>query len=209
MPSELAIVDERDLTFTGTWTDDGSAGEFRGTTSWSAVQGSTASLTEWRPSYFTTQSEIYLGTSIGVYHMARLRRKPHRRPPCRSWSTIQSPGYSHRRASDMVTDLHNTALWTSPTLSNEAHTLVITQTPAQDSGVIFLDYVLYNTTSTTVASYFIDDSDARITYMPAWRQFTEDGDFLHTSQESTSVGDSFSFVFEDAYDFRGIRIVVN
>jgi hypothetical protein len=97
------------------------------------------------------------------------------------------------------TGLFHQALWTSPTLSDSSHTLVITQTTAQASGVIFLDYIQYNTSlGAGGTTYFIDDRDPRIIYTPAWRQFGSENDFQHTSSESTNPGDSFSLEFEGA-----------
>jgi hypothetical protein len=100
----------------------------------------------------------------------------------------------------MTADIHHEPLWTSPSssLNNDSHTLVIKQTAAASGGVIFLDYIIYSTTSTSVSSYFIDDRDARIQYTPAWRLFGSEGDFQHTSQASTSMGDRFSLKFDGA-----------
>ncbi|KAJ7651912.1 hypothetical protein B0H17DRAFT_1147505 [Mycena rosella] len=65
------------------------------------------------------------------------------------------------------------------------------------TGVLFLDFIQYNTTSNSVGTFFIDDRDPRITYTPPWRKFSgSDGDFQRTSQESTLPGDSFSLDFE-------------
>ncbi|KAJ7916866.1 hypothetical protein B0H13DRAFT_2446250 [Mycena leptocephala] len=83
----------------------------------------------------------------------------------------------------------------SPTLSSGSHDLVITQTAAQAEGVIFLDYIMYNTTSTSMP-YFIDDRDPRITYTPPWTQEGSDQDFQHTVQRTSTTGDSFSLEFE-------------
>ncbi|KAJ7819775.1 hypothetical protein B0H14DRAFT_3876539 [Mycena olivaceomarginata] len=55
---------------------------------------------------------------------------------------------------------------------------------------------MYNTSSSTVHPYFIDDRDPRIKYTAAWRKFGSDPDFQHTSQGSTFAGDSFSLQFE-------------
>ncbi|KAJ6530952.1 hypothetical protein DFH09DRAFT_1326648 [Mycena vulgaris] len=182
MSSSVAIVDEKDplVHYAGSWNDAGSAAEFSGTKKWSAVQGSTASFT-------------FVGTSIGVFGTVAAKN-----PPQTSLSFLidNSITGTYTPADDMVTDLHNLNLWTSPTMSNGSHTLVITQSTAQALGVIFLDYFMFNTTSTSVKSYFIDDRDARVTYTPEWRKFTGDNDFMHTSQESTSPGDSFSLKFE-------------
>lgn len=97
------------------------------------------------------------------------------------------------------TGLYHELLWESPTLSEGSHTLVITQTAAQSNGVIYLDYIMYDTES-AVGTYFVDDRDPRIAYTPPWRQFDgTENDFQHTSSESTNLGDSFSFQFEGAF----------
>jgi hypothetical protein len=93
--------------------------------------------------------------------------------------------------------IYHVPLWASPTLDEGEHTLVITQTTAVGSqGAIFLDYLIYNTTSPTAGPYFIDDRDPRITYTPPWQDFLSDSDFQYTSQGSISAGDSFSLRFE-------------
>ncbi|KAJ7174125.1 hypothetical protein C8R43DRAFT_1205239 [Mycena crocata] len=76
-------------------------------------------------------------------------------------------------------------------------------TPASVDAVIYLDYLLYTTTTAPVngssESYFIDDRNARITYSPAtaWTEVDGTGvDFQHTSKRSTGVGDSLSLNFE-------------
>lgn len=121
-------------------------------------------------------------------------------PPKASMSFVvdNSISGSYTPSGDMSADVHHQALWASPTMSNGSHTLVITQTAAQPSGVIYLDYFLYNTSSTAVDAYFIDDRDARIAYTGGWRQFGSDTDFQHTSQGSSSKGDSFAVHFEGA-----------
>lgn len=121
-------------------------------------------------------------------------------PPKASMSFVvdNSISGSYTPSGDMSADVHHQALWASPTMSNGSHTLVITQTAAQPSGVIYLDYFLYNTSSTAVDAYFIDDRDARIAYTGGWTQFGFDADFQHTSQGSSSKGDSFAVHFEGA-----------
>jgi hypothetical protein len=65
--------------------------------------------------------------------------------------------------------------------------------------VIFLDYIMYNTTSRPEnTTFFIDDRDPQVVYTPAWRQFGSEGDFQHTSSESTVPGDAFTLEFEGA-----------
>lgn len=99
----------------------------------------------------------------------------------------------------VTTTTPHSLLWQSPTMDDTSHTLVITQTAAQSGGVIFFDYLLYNTTSTNVHSFFVDDSDPRITYTGGWEEVLTDDDFQHTSHNSTKVGDSLSLQFVGVY----------
>ncbi|KAJ7439107.1 hypothetical protein FB451DRAFT_1415909 [Mycena latifolia] len=93
---------------------------------------------------------------------------------------------------DRPANIHHQALWASPPLTDGSHTLVITQTTAQVAGVIFLDYLMWNTTSTAVSRYVIDDRDARVKYTPPWQEFGSDDDFMHTSQATTAAGDALA-----------------
>ncbi|KAJ7479743.1 hypothetical protein FB451DRAFT_1365463 [Mycena latifolia] len=180
MTTNVAIVDDGDLQYSGTWVGGGAPIEYRGTTKWSSAKGSTASLT-------------FVGTSITVYASVSAQRPA----ASLSFAVDESITGSYTSAANLDVGLYHEALWTSPTLSDGTHTLVITQTAAQSTGVIYLDYLLYDTTSAAVSTYFIDDRDSRITYTPAWTKF--DGtanDFQHTSQKSTNQGDSLSLRFE-------------
>jgi hypothetical protein len=96
----------------------------------------------------------------------------------------------------MTSDLHHEPFWGSPPLGDGEHTLVITQTQAMAASVIYLDYIMWNTTSVAVPAYFIDDRDPRVTYKPAWRLFGSDPDLMHTSQGSSKGGDLLSLQFE-------------
>ncbi|KAJ6570992.1 hypothetical protein DFH09DRAFT_1313005 [Mycena vulgaris] len=170
MTSRLANVDDRDalIRYACTWTTAGVPVEFGGTTQWSSVAGSAASFT------FIGERTLNMPGSIFMSHMdlhfrVRLRRKNR---PCQ---------YEFRSR-----QVHHGAMGAGP------HTLVITQTVAQDQGIIYLDYLMYNTSSTSVSSYFIDDSDPAITYTPAWPAVASQDYFQHTARQSTSAGDSFS-----------------
>ncbi|KAJ7439102.1 hypothetical protein FB451DRAFT_1378068 [Mycena latifolia] len=182
MTTNVAIVDERGLDYAGSWVDGGSQGEFQGTTRWSGTQGSTASFS-------------FAGTSVSVFG---------------SVSAVQSPQVSFTFLVDNTTqgtyspptgmsaDLHHELFWASPALDDSQHTIVITQTQAQPDGlsVIYLDYLMWNTTSVDVPAYFIDDRDPRVVYTPAWRLFGSDLDFMHTSQGSSTTGDSLTLQFD-------------
>ncbi|KAF7342219.1 hypothetical protein MVEN_01809800 [Mycena venus] len=181
MTTNAAIVDDRDplIQYAGTWNGAGSSSEFYSTTTWSPKQGSTASLS-------------FVGTSVTVYGSVGPSKPP---GSSLAFAVDDSVTGTYTAPSGMTTAIHHEALWTSPTLSSGSHTLIITQTTAQTSGVIFLDYIMYNTTSTS-QPYFIDDRDSRITYTPAWVQEGSDEDFQHTCQKSLSAGDSFTLEFE-------------
>ncbi|KAJ7441116.1 hypothetical protein FB451DRAFT_1299070 [Mycena latifolia] len=182
MAMNVAIVDDRDadIQYASTWNDAGSAVEFNGTTKWSPLQGSTASFT-------------FVGTSIIVYGTVGANSPE----TSLSFAVDGSIRGSYISPTGLPSAIHHAPLWTSPMITNGSHTLVITQqTAVQTGGVIFLDYIQYNTTSTDVGSYFFDDRDPRILYTPPWRPFGSDADFQHTSQESSAPGDSFSLEFE-------------
>ncbi|KAJ6534662.1 hypothetical protein DFH09DRAFT_1325278 [Mycena vulgaris] len=182
MPTNVAIVDDRDslITYAGDWSNDGTAVAFRGTTRWSPTVGSTATFT-------------FSGTSITVFaSVANIN-------PAIASVSFSIDGHvsgSYTPANDIAGGIFHEALWTSSSLSDGTHTLVITQTKAGSSGQIYIDYLQYTTTSTDVGAYFIDDRDARVTYNPGWQQFGSENDFQHTSQRSSNVGDSVTLQFE-------------
>ncbi|KAJ7271566.1 hypothetical protein C8J57DRAFT_1179663 [Mycena rebaudengoi] len=197
MSDNVAIVDKRDvsLRYTGSWEDGGNPQEFNGTTRFSRVAGSKVSLTfigaHW-PIAFVPRHlyDSVLGTSITVYGTVAAWD-----PPLASWEfTIDGAKSGEYEPVGLTADIHHEAIWTSPTISSGSHTLKITQSTAQSLGVLFLDYLMYTTTtSSAVNTYFIDDRDPRITYTPSWRRFGSEPDFQHTSEGSTSAGDKFSF----------------
>ncbi|KAJ7436059.1 hypothetical protein B0H11DRAFT_2111692 [Mycena galericulata] len=173
MSTNVAIIDDHDplILYSGPWITEGADEEFKD----------------------TTTRAVTSGTSITVYGTIAAVN-----PPNASMSFVLDGSItgSYIPVNGMSADIHHTALWESPALSDGSHTLVITQTAAQTAPVIFLDYFEYNTTSTAVSAYFIDDRDSRITYTPPWAFFGSDGDFQHTSQGSNAMGDSFSLAFE-------------
>ncbi|KAF7342421.1 hypothetical protein MVEN_01831100 [Mycena venus] len=155
----------------------GASAEFDVTTSIGTQPGATASFT-------------FTGTSIAVY--GTLPSGNASRPLTFVVDNAISGAFENE--GNLPTDTHHVELWASPALSNSKHTLVITQPTTLG---VFLDYFLYNTTSTSgVGSYFIDDRDPRITYTPAWRQDDSEIYFQNTAQASASPGDSFSVAFE-------------
>ncbi|KAK7049134.1 hypothetical protein R3P38DRAFT_2872826 [Favolaschia claudopus] len=182
MSTNVAIVDDRDplIQYAGNWNDAGASLEFNSTTRWSDLQGSTASLT-------------FVGTSITIFGTVAAKTSPQ---ASLDFSIDNSSSGIYTPPSNMSSDIHHEALWVSPPLNDGSHTLVITQTAAETQGEIYLDYIMYNTTSSSVRSHFIDDRDPRIIYTPAWRKLSSELDFQHTSQGSSSKGDTFSLRFE-------------
>ncbi|KAF7341651.1 hypothetical protein MSAN_02063100 [Mycena sanguinolenta] len=182
MTANVAIVDESDslVTYVGTWVTGGVPVEFKETTKVSPVQGSTASFT-------------FEGTSIGVYATVAAVNPP---DATVVFVVDNSISGTYTPPGNMTSDIHHQELWTSPTLADGTHTLVITQTQAQQAGVIFFDYFLLNTSSTAVKAYFVDDTDERIQYSAGWNQFASEADFGHSLHGSSAAGDSFSFQFE-------------
>jgi hypothetical protein len=106
---------------------------------------------------------------------------------------------SYTVPSGLSAGLYHLPLWTSSPLSDSPHTLVITQTQAIDSGLIYLDYLLYSTTTDVVDAYYIDDRDSRVTYSSDWSKIDgQQGDFGHTSMVARKAGASFSITFAGA-----------
>ncbi|KAJ7153918.1 hypothetical protein C8R43DRAFT_1235314 [Mycena crocata] len=186
MPTNVAIVDERDsaIQYSGSWTAAGTPQEFHGTTTRLSV-GSTASFTF-----------VVTGTSVTVYGSVA---QDHPQDCSMSFAVdgTMIGSYSYNAPGGLSEGLFHEALWKS----------AILQTAVGTQGQIYLDYITYTTTSTTsVDKCFIDDTNSRVTYTgPAWRKFTGgQTDFEHTSQESSSAGDSFSITFEgESIDFYG------
>ncbi|KAJ7724691.1 hypothetical protein B0H14DRAFT_559367 [Mycena olivaceomarginata] len=146
-----------------------------------------------------TATVPFVGTSITVYGTVAARNLTAQ--PIWSFAVDGSAMSTYTPPDNMTSDVHHLALWTSPSssIANGSHQLVVTQTRAPSdgaSGVIFLDYIMFTTTSASVEAYFVDDRDPQIKYTPAWRQFGSEGDFQHTSQATSSVGDFLSYTFD-------------
>jgi hypothetical protein len=143
------------------------------------------------------------GTSITVYGSVAVRN-----PAIASMSFAidgQASG-SYTPDDNMSTSLFHEPLWNSTSLSDGQHTLVITQTKATgDVGQIWIDYLMFQTTSTGVPWYYVDDRDPGVVYTPAWRQTGSENDFQHTSSASKSKGDSFSFQFDGALSWSDLK----
>ncbi|KAJ6512722.1 hypothetical protein C8R45DRAFT_325764 [Mycena sanguinolenta] len=183
------IVDDKDpsIVYNGIWETGGTAVEFHGTTTWSPQQGSIATFT-------------FNGSEVTVFGSIRATFAP-----TASMNFVVDGGPSGTYIAGSVTNtIRHIPLWVSPSLNEGPHTLVITQGEAMAAptlGPIFLDYIVYNTTSSTTGPYFIDDSDTRVTYNPAsgWQNIQSDPDFQHTSHASTSAGNSFVLQFEGVF----------
>ncbi|KAJ6512706.1 hypothetical protein C8R45DRAFT_813226, partial [Mycena sanguinolenta] len=128
------IVDDKDpsIVYSGVWDTGGTAEEFHGTTTWSPQQGSFATFT-----FYGTEITIF--GSIGATTA-----------PTASMNFVVDGGTPGTYIAGSVTSTaHHQPLWVSPSLNEGPHTLVITQGEAMPSihGPIFLDYIIYNTTS--------------------------------------------------------------
>ncbi|KAK7049176.1 hypothetical protein R3P38DRAFT_3620876 [Favolaschia claudopus] len=185
MTTHAAVVDDRDPTiaYSGSWGRAGSLEEFDGTTTFSTGQGASATFP-------------FVGTSVTVYGTIGARNITTQ--PTWTFTVDGSLLGTFTPTQGMTADVHHQALWTSPSLSlnDGTHNLVIQQTSATTTGVLFLDYIMFTTTSASVSAYFVDDRDTRIQYSPAWQFFGSDGDFQHTSQASRAQGDSLTLQFD-------------
>ncbi|KAJ7490754.1 hypothetical protein FB451DRAFT_625539 [Mycena latifolia] len=179
------IVDDHDALIQHTppagWASFGSTVEYLSTTTTSATTlGNTATFT-------------FEGTSITVYGTIG--------PGNGSTMTfsIDETPVDLYDAPALDSAIYHQAFWTSPVLAEGSHNLVINQDSSSEQGVIFLDYFLYDTTSTSGKTLFIDDNDARVQYLPGcWDTFNLAQAFNHTSHASQSAGCSLSLTFEGA-----------
>ncbi|KAJ7174091.1 hypothetical protein C8R43DRAFT_1058086 [Mycena crocata] len=99
------------------------------------------------------------------------------------------------------TPLFHQSLWTSGPLAEGSHTLTMTVGPNQQS-IIYLDYLMYNTTSTAGKTVFIDDADPDIIYSLDWKGV--DPKFIpvyfqHTGRVTPSSSSSISLSFEGTF----------
>ncbi|KAK7050677.1 hypothetical protein R3P38DRAFT_3608630 [Favolaschia claudopus] len=186
MTTHTAVVDDRDPTiaYSGSWGPAGSAEEFKDTTTYSAGPDALATFS-------------FVGTSVTVYGTIGVRNLTTQ--PTWAFVVDGSVLGKFTPTQGMSANVHHQALWTSPSLSvnDGLHKLVIKQTTNTTISVIYLDYIMFTTTtSASVAAYFVDDRDSRVRYSPAWQFYGLDGDLHHTSQASRVQGDSLTLQFE-------------
>ncbi|KAF7361052.1 hypothetical protein MSAN_01135900 [Mycena sanguinolenta] len=155
----------------GGWSTSGQGPEFETTAHASATPGDTATL-------------VFEGISIGVYG-----------------SIAPSSGHSSLDFSVDGVDLgsyeapfvqhivYNQLFWKSPVFNETQHTLVVTVSHTSRTPT-FLDYFIYNTTSTAGKTLLIDDADGRVTYSPdGWESSDSSDNCLESTQHaSASVG---------------------
>ncbi|KAJ6511175.1 hypothetical protein C8R45DRAFT_1207868 [Mycena sanguinolenta] len=158
------------------WNLRGEAPEFDATTHTSATAGSTASL-------------VFEGTSISVYGTIGVN------PGLSSLTfSIDGADIGFYQAPVLVAEpAHNLLFWISPTFTEARHELIVTvdQNATQQNTILFLDYFIYTTTSTTGKTLLIDDADASVTYSPdGWESSNTSDSSLAGTQHvvSTSVG---------------------
>ncbi|KAF7300051.1 hypothetical protein MKEN_01328000 [Mycena kentingensis (nom. inval.)] len=184
---ELAIVDDRDtsIAWAGSWTDGGVAQEFDSTTHWAATTGSTGTFK-------------FNGTGVAVYGTVA------------SGSTTGSLDFSidgtkvgTYTAPGLTAYVHHESLFQSAKLDDTTHTLVMTATGVGTRGIVFIDFITYNTSArANVPAYFIDDRDARVKYQPSWQAVANETSFMHTCSNNPASGAVVSLQFEG----RGISL---
>ncbi|KAJ6511172.1 hypothetical protein C8R45DRAFT_1207865 [Mycena sanguinolenta] len=152
----------------GGWATTGEAPDFNSTTHASATSGDTATLVFEGPN---------AGHSILNFSIDGMDIGSFQPPPV---------------PADNSGGLNNQLFWTSPVFNETSHTLVVTVDKDSSLGVLsatfFLDYFIYNTTSTAGKALLIDDTDASVTYSPGWQSSNDDSNSLEgTNHVSTSV----------------------
>jgi len=100
---------------------------------------------------------------------------------------------------------HNLLFWTSPVFPEASHRLVVTVDQDTSLGAsvnplnrtFFLDYFVYNTTSTAGKPVVIDDSDASVKYSTEWKAVNDsDSSLERTEHVSGAVGSAVALSFE-------------
>ncbi|KAK7018406.1 hypothetical protein R3P38DRAFT_1299656 [Favolaschia claudopus] len=145
--------------------------EFNGTTHASATRGDTATLE-------------FQGTSISVYGSLGPSA-----PGARLNFSLDGLDAGSFIGNGTPRSQHNQLFWTSSTVQEASHTLVVTvdhdtATPQvnQLNRTFFLDYFIYNTSSVNApgTKEFIDDTDAKVIYSDHWNAGKDDGSLQGT-----------------------------
>ncbi|KAJ7704866.1 hypothetical protein B0H17DRAFT_695946 [Mycena rosella] len=175
---DINICDLKPVQYNGQWGDTGSSTDYLATTRAAGTQGSTATFK-------------FEGTSVGVFGTVGSGNGG-----SMGFSIDGSPSSSYS-APSLQSVLFHQSLWLSGDLPGGEHTLSITQNSAgTDKNEIFLDYFIYNTTSTAGKTLFIDDADLRVEYSASgWKPFSVNGVFKQTSHSSTSPGATVTLNF--------------
>jgi hypothetical protein len=178
----LFIVDDSDSSVQyntpGGWRETGKAPQFNGTSHASGTRGDTATLVfEGAPCaqsfwhYFIEAWNLKPGTLISVYGTVA---------PSSGQSrlnfSIDGTNVGFYQAPAGPAAVNNQLFWTSPKFEEASHKLVITvdqdtslsQQVNPLNSTFFLDYFIYQTTSTAGKTVVIDDTDPSITYSPKW-----------------------------------------
>ncbi|KAJ7901055.1 hypothetical protein B0H14DRAFT_3852256 [Mycena olivaceomarginata] len=158
----LVIVDDSDpsvqYSTPGGWLQGGIDHAFNVTTHASGTQGDTATL-------------VFEGTLISVYGTVA---------PSSGQSrlnfSIDGTNVGFYQAPAGPAAVNNQLFWTSQNFEEASHKLVITVDQDTSllpqgnpsSGTFFLDYFIYQTTSTAGKTVVIDDNDPSVTYSPKW-----------------------------------------
>lgn len=206
MSSNLAIVDDQDsaVRYSGQWIRQGAALEFNSTTSRPDSKDSTASFS-------------FVGKEMGLINSIEQCLLCYRAGTAITVYATVSPGNgtlsfnidgstvgAYTTSSSQTEDTHHTPLWTSPQLSGDSHTLVITQ-DSEGANLIYLDYLVYTTSPNTPldnVTYFVDGTDSRVQFSSGWIQSGSDANFNHTEAGSSAQGNFFYFSFQGAYCFQ-------
>ncbi|KAK7017634.1 parallel beta-helix repeat protein [Favolaschia claudopus] len=157
------LVDDNDLSVQynshSGWEKHGQAPEFNATTHASATRGDTATLE-------------FQGTSISIYGSLGPSA-----PGARLNFSLDGLDAGSFVGNGTPQAQHNQLFWTSSTVQEASHTLVVTvdhdtATPQVNllNRTFFLDYFIYNTSAVNApgTTEFIDDTDTKVIYSDHW-----------------------------------------
>ncbi|KAK7028510.1 hypothetical protein R3P38DRAFT_2936869 [Favolaschia claudopus] len=184
------IVDDRDASvkYPASWRTHDSKGnplgkpvEYKGSSSLPGLDGDSAEFT-------------FNGYSIAVYGTMGSGTKSSSMN-----FNVDNAGSSRATFSasnaDSDSTTHHQLFYSSPVLLEEGvHTLSINS--SQSGGRLFLDYILYNTSSTAGKMMFIDDTHPNVQYSPTgWQTNTSESYFQHSARFSENAGAWVSYTF--------------